>query len=262
MKRKLFLQLPDEVRKRVEKIVDIDIPAAPASIRKIARQHLALTMSNSHRLHVDMIVQYFLDAVASADSKVKATYGDDETAKAFDLGAVQTLIVSCQNSDRQRWEDMAVACNVEAIVVDPCSNVGVQFCKGYGVGALLRWHVDTELLEADLADQDNDDMCKLSQETRACCEEVSQDDSDDESTNASTVAIDAVFIEWLEETLKHELDEASASSLTICAEVILSDMSSSLEDRVSRTVELLRDEGIPEAILIEVQCHSMDLGLK
>eukprot|EP00928_Gymnodinium_smaydae_P084521 TRINITY_DN6778_c0_g2_i2.p1 TRINITY_DN6778_c0_g2~~TRINITY_DN6778_c0_g2_i2.p1 ORF type:complete len:377 (+),score=52.69 TRINITY_DN6778_c0_g2_i2:363-1493(+) len=263
MKRKLLSQLPNELRSRVEKVVDIDVQAAPASIRKIALQHLALTMSNSHCLHVDVIVQHFLDVVASADLQVKATYGEEETAKAFNLGAVEKLIVSCRHSERKTWENLAAAWNAEAIVVDPCTHVSEQFCKGYGVGALLRWSLEPDLLEMADGIRDDNGTCEAAPEAScAFCDVNSEDDSDDTSTNASTVAIDAVFFEWLEDTLKHELDEASAASLVICAEVILSDTTSSAEERISRTVELLRDEGISEATLLGVQFHATDLGLK
>merc|ERR1711976_1123284 len=111
----------------------------------------------------------------------------------------------------------------------------------------LRWHVDPSLLDEPVPTC-VDESC-----------DASGDESDASTTSTTASKSDDLLLRWLEGALNRALNDSSAAeALTMCADVILSDDSSTLEERLQNTIDMLRAEGVAEEVLSEFSVHIFD----
>merc|ERR1711976_559630 len=86
------------------------------------------------------------------------------------------------------------------------------------------------------------------------CAEV---DGDSVSTDAPSS--DNPLIQWLQEVLVKTMKDATAAeSLAMCADLVLSDETTDLAERIENVVEMLRAEDVSEGVLLELSCHLAD----
>mmetsp|Transcript_22168 Transcript_22168/g.39876 ORF Transcript_22168/g.39876 Transcript_22168/m.39876 type:complete len:432 (-) Transcript_22168:355-1650(-) len=253
VKRKLLAELPDFLRFRVQQIVDIDAGSGFPGLLMTARAVTDAAV-HSRRLEVTGAVAHFMDLVSNGADLV--CYGAEETAAALQLAAVEVLLVS-SSLDRCRWDDLAATSGAQVIVVSSETEMGHDFDTGFRVGAVLRWKVDAQLLEtgSELAEVSHAEHVSNEVKDR---HDPCHDADSDTSTTISAHS-DAVLLQWLEEVLKLTVDDASAESLAICAGLLLFSEEGSLTERVTQTQDMLRAEGIPEDVLMEVKFHATDL---
>merc|ERR1711879_7839 len=101
---------------------------------------------------VEAAVCHFISQTEIHDSL--ACYGKTQTRAALKLGAVHLLLVAAAPTGagrcrKQVWSEMAAASGAALVEVFPQSALSVQFCEGFGVGAILRYPIDPALLEEE-----------------------------------------------------------------------------------------------------------------
>lgn len=268
MKHKLLSELPVPLQKRVAPLVNLRCSAGPEGLRRAAA-HLTDVLERDLQQQVAGSVDRFLDLAARMDSKVAplVCYGEAQTAIAVCLGAVDQLLIarSALEPDRRSWQDwqaLAVAFGATIVEISTKSEAELRFSEGFGIGACLRYPVNPDLLEVEPDDDDHDDEA-LAEKPRKPTSTPLEVESDGEtaSTATSQSATMSMLLRWLEEALKRSLsDDATAESLTMCVEVLLSDGTEAIgEGCLDSAVDMLREEGVAEEVLAEFACHVADL---
>jgi len=254
MKRKLVLEMSLTLRNKIACVIDLACGAGLEGLRQISLR-VGGIHEKSSLCHQEQTVHRFLELVGQTDMSIAplVCYGEEQTVTAMKLGAVKHLLFSSaafhkKSSKRITLEDLARSTGASVSVVDAKSSLDVQFCQGFQIGAFLRWHVDPSLLDEPLP---------------TCVDMESYDAPGDESDDStiSTVASksDDLLLQWLEAALKHALkDSSAAEALTTCADVILSDDSTTADERLQNTIDMLRGEGVPEEVLSELSVHIID----
>lgn len=260
MKRKLLRELPAPVRARVLLVADLPNTSGAEALRSLAAQ-IPQIAKNDRQQEADGIVDRFMNMVAQTSSgqATRVCYGDEQTRAALRMGAVERLLV--ERGRGARWAALAASSGVLITEVDPTSELGCGFCSGFGIGGLLRYAVDLDVLEAeeDVVADDSVPVLPCEPLTR-CKSDPTESDEEKASTVASETAGNAEILQWIEAALVRALrDTVAAESLTACADVILFGGDGVADaERLESTVEMLRDEGVPDDVLAELVCHVTD----
>jgi len=256
MKRKFVAELSSPLRSRVARVMDLQCCAGPEGLQKAA-VHLSEVMQKDQEQETCAAVGRFLDVVARTDAHAAplVCYGEEETSAALRLGAVDQLLVAsspCLSRSLQEWAEFAAVVGASVVEVDPVDGAALRFCQGFGVGACLRYPLHLPLEEEDPADTSpgfEEQKPPAAQAT----------DSDCDTVSTATSQTDNLLIRWLREALKPALrDVVAAESLALCAELVLFEETTPVEERFDSAVEMLRAEGVPEDVLIELACHVTD----
>lgn len=265
MKRRLVRELPLPLRERVAGVVDIDTSAGTEGLQKVAASARQLA-EMSLRRESGNVLSSFLELVAKMDAQEAppVCFGVVQTAAALRLGAVKHLLLgapSCSDQElgRGAWLELASRSGASVTEVEPTSEPGLRFCRGFGVGGCLRYPVDPELLEGEPADGGLAHVGEEGLEQEMALTSDACSDCGSASTAASRS--DFQLLEWLQGALQQTLQDASAAeSLAMCADVVLfgGDATTDLE-RLEGACEMLRGEGVPEDVLLELTCHVSDL---
>lgn len=257
MKRKLVFELPLMLRSRVACVVGLACGAGLEGLQQLSfRLH---EVHEKEKLHGrEKMVCRFLELVDQSDvhGVPIICYGEEQTIAAMRLGAVEHLLVASSLCPREssRWvtfKELAITTGASVTEIDPRSSLEVRFCEGFQIGAYLRWPVDPELLDSATAEN----TCTFIESCAA------QDEMESDVETVSTVASksDNVLLQWLESALQHTLkDSSAAEALTTCTDLILSDESTTVEERLHNTTDMLRGEGVPEDLLAELSLHISD----
>mmetsp|Transcript_114922 Transcript_114922/g.199150 ORF Transcript_114922/g.199150 Transcript_114922/m.199150 type:complete len:479 (-) Transcript_114922:385-1821(-) len=258
MKRKLLLELPLTLRSRIAGVVDLACGAGLEGLQRLALR-IDEFCHNDELHHQEHTVHRFLELVdqSGRQNAQIVCYGEEQTIAALRMGAVQHLLVASsqfpRNSSRRlTFEELAKTTGAVVTEVQSQGSKAVHFSQGFQVGCFLRWPVDPVLLD----DAPSEGMCDLIDSHHTC----DQAESDAETISTTASKTDNVLLQWLEGALKHALKDAStANALTVCAEVILSDESTDAGERLQNTIDMLREEAVPESVLVELSVHISDL---
>lgn len=256
MKRKLLAELPDFMRLRVDRIVDLPCHANSEGLQKMLR-HGQDILAMGHERAAEAAVDRFMERLSQNREAPLVCYGEAETIAALHMGAVETLLISeAHRNKRQAWNEKAIASGASVMDVCPTNASCAEFCEGFGVGACLRYPMNPAILEEDEGEVSNlHDSC-------AAVEEVSptkQADLECDSNSTAPSEADGVFHKWLLEALAHSLqDIAAAEALAIGTELVLCDDALEIEERIENALQMLRDEGVHEDVLMELSVHAAD----
>lgn len=264
MKKKLVAELPSNVQTTLAPLVDLNHHADEDGLHAML-QHAQAAIQGLKSHNTNVIVEHFMESVSrpDCDDSTFACYGVTQTKAALRLGAVQDLIVAATSNAtsmifKPDWKALASAVGANYLEVYPKSETGVHFCEGFGVGACLRYAVSNSLLE----DNENEDAPELADEVvSAGKDQPSSHEVESESDTNSTAPSqsDGLLKTWLVQALTTAFqDTAAAECLAIGADLIISDDSSSVEERLDAVVDMLRGEGVPEDVLSELNCHLCD----
>jgi peptide chain release factor subunit 1 len=253
MKRKLLVELAPPLRSRFLCFVDLNSSTRLEALREAAAQ--ARDSANGSALaDADAEVAAFMALAATGtDPELTAVcYGEDHTAAALQMGIVTKLLLAVQSEEStskrslQDWRDIATVQNVEIVLVSPRSEQSVTFCVSFMVGAFLRWQVSEELLcMKDTTYEEIEMMQSAQSDVQDSCPVSS---SEDELVQMFEVT------DLLREVLQSSmLDEASVVALVACAEVLLDDESTPLNDKLNNVLQLLSAEGVSDEIVMEIQ---------
>lgn len=268
MKRKFLLELPPSLRSRVAKVVDLSCDASMEGLNRAACS-VAEVMESSQLMEVEQALSHFFQTISqeASESSSLVCYGLEQTEVALELGAVQQVFLVRSQFRQPRWSKLAEARGAQVTEVLPNTALGHRFCEGFGVGGLLRWPVDVELLQ-DLSSLASPCMCpgKGSDQSglaRTLLEVASvpsgvHSDTDDDTSTAPSMSSN-MFLQWLTIALSSSMKDAiAAESLVICADLVLADCSLPPEERIESAVEILRAEGVGEDLLDEIVVHAWD----
>lgn len=256
LKRKLLLEMPSTLQSKIKSVVDIACGAGLEGLRQVSLQ-IGGIHEKKILHHQEQAVHRFLEVVGQTDAHAAplVCYGEEQTLTAMRLGAVKHLIIASsvfrENSPKRvELENLAQTIGASISVIDEITSCDVQFCQGFQIGAFLRWHVDPALLEELLPE------CTCVEKES---NEVQGDKSDDDTISTAASRSDDLLLQWLEGALNHALkDPSAAEALTMCADAILSDDSTTVEERLHNTVDMLCGEGVPEEVLSELIVHIRD----
>lgn len=257
MKRKFVAELSSPLRSRVARVVDLQCCAGLEGLQKAAA-HLCEVVQKDREQETCAAVSRFLGLVARTDAHAAALvcYGEEETSAALRLGAVdQLLVASSPGSSRslREWGEFAAVVGASVVGVDPVDRASLRFCQGFGVGACLRYPLHLPSLE----EEDPEETSPGFEEQKPPAAPAA--DSDCDTVSTATSQTDNVLIRWLREALKPTLqDVVAAESLALCAELVLFEEMTPVEERLDSALEMLRAEGVPEDVLIELACHVTD----
>lgn len=255
LKRKLVLEMSLTLRNKIACVIDIACGAGPEGLRQVSLRVGAIHQK-SNLYHQEQTVNRFLELAGQADMHIASMvcYGEEQTVTALRLGAVRRLLFASSvfhenSSKRVALEALARSTGASLCVVEAKSSSDVQFCQGFQIGAFLRWHVDPSLLDEPVPSCVDVESC-----------DASGDESDASTTSTTASKSDDLLLQWLEGALKRALNDSSAAeALTMCADVILSDDSSTVEERLQNTTDMLRGEGVAEEVLSELSVHIVDI---
>jgi len=259
MKRKLLDQLPPSFRACVVHIVDLDCDADDVGLQRAAA-HVPEVADMVGRSSAQKVVSTFLELAARTDAAASmCCYGENETAAAVKIGAVSQVLVAStrcrQGRTLQDWYELSAPYGTVVVEVQQQSEQEVYFGQ-FGVGGLLRWPVDKDVLDVN-SELPTSEFLLIEQAPRmlrAADEDKVHSNTD---TTADTSRDEPRILTWLRSALQYSTD---AEALVACAAVMLHDESSSLEERVVQTVELLRAEGVQEGVLIELAYRAYEAG--
>lgn len=248
MKQKLIAELPISVRTHIVGVVDLNCDADVDGLQRAAR-HLGSFVAEKRQIDMNQVLAQFFSKCDNKAQTEDVCYGHVATETALRAGAVRQLLVD--HRSRSRWTSLAASYGAELIEIIPSSELACRFCEGIGVAGILRWQLDLELLEEAAT---YDTVSADEEEGASHCSDPQAEALEDVSTAAS----ETLLMRWLEEALSSQVDATTAESLAICADVILSDDNSSVEERTEMALEMLRLEGVNEDILAEFSCHIND----
>lgn len=269
MKHKLVSELPQCLRDRVARVVNLQVPAGLAALQGMAA-HMQCVVVEEKAQKKGAAVDHFMALLAQTEMHEAplVCYGEAETRKALEMGAVRELLVastlatwrSCQTGG---WRELAAASGASLVEIVPTCEASVKFCEGFGVGACLRYAVDPTLFEKEAEPFTSDVECKegrVASIAEACMESKHLPVADCDSSRTAPSETDDLFRNWLVESLALDVpDPAAAESLAICTEVVLFDDTVPFEERLVNVLEMLRGEGVCEEVLVELGCHASDL---
>ena len=237
MKHKLVAQLPPLLRRRISCIVSLSCSANWIGLQKAASKVSVARKQHVQRLEGDVVDEFMKCAEASDTSYEWICYGEAETEQALDMGAVKLLLICDDHKNLQKWTKMASSCGSDTTRIQATSDSSAMFCRGYKIGAFLRWPVKP-LLE-DIQDMDGIE---------------DPEDPENSDSEASTVAPASLenTLPWLRDALQQAgYDETSAEALTIGVEIVLSCDIRTPEERFSDALELLQGQDVPPEVLEE-----------
>lgn len=273
MKHKLKAELTISMRDRVARVVDLPCHANPDGLQKMA-SHIQEVAVSDQELEGEAAVVRFMELIAQTDTHEAplVCYGELETKAALHLGAVQTLLVSvtptessCKNKDF--WGELASASSASLVEVHPKGCMATNFCKGFGIGACLRYSLDRALLESDTSNlassskaQNASAQNEMGADTATSAKPLPfAQDSDNESITTAPSEADTLLHKWLADVLSASLsDTVAANCLAIGTELVLFDETLPVEERLENASEMLRGEGVSEDVLNELAFHVND----
>ena len=219
MKYKLASELPPCLKKRIASVVTLSCGAGWGGARKVAARVPDARREQEKRC-CDSVLESFFRALDLDPDWV--CYGEAETKQALEQSKAKQLLISESHSKVEEWLTMANLTGSEAMMIRASSTSSQLFCKSYGIGALLRWPK---------------------------FEEESWDSESEVSTQEPETPMGAW---WLREALLQAgLDEASAESLAIGVDLVLTCELRSAEERFSDALDLLQQEQLPASVLEE-----------
>ncbi|CAK9113113.1 unnamed protein product [Durusdinium trenchii] len=228
MKFKLVAELPPPLRRNIAGVLTLNCNAGWNGLEKVVAQ-IPGVMKKQAEMSANSLAGEFLRCVQDRKDAELLCYGEAETAKAFELGAVKLLVVSDMHTNLQRWLTMASSHGVDARSIAASTPSTSQFCEGYQIGAFLRWPAQLSP-EEDCTQFDSD--CEVH--------------SDSEASTAAPSMSEA--LPWLQHALLlagH--DEASAEALAIGVDLVLSHDMGTPEERFNDALELLQGADVPNA---------------
>jgi len=232
MKFKLVAELPPPLRRNIAGVLTLNCNAGWNGLEKVVAQ-IPGVMKKQAEMSANSLAGEFLRCVQDRKDAELLCYGEAETAKAFELGAVKLLVVSDMHTNLQRWLTMASSHGVDARSIAASTPSTSQFCEGYQIGAFLRWPAQLSP-EEDCTQFDSD--CEVH--------------SDSEASTAAPSMSEA--LPWLQHALLlagH--DEASAEALAIGVDLVLSHDMGTPEERFNDALELLQGADVPSHVLEE-----------
>jgi peptide subunit release factor 1 (eRF1) len=279
-KRRLLPELTQQLRNKVACVIDLPCGANDKDALREAALRAGSTADAERRSSVDDSVRLFLETLQKpyAEAGILYCYGEQQTSTAISMGAVEIVLVAsdCVSRGFKRtpteWDTLATQYGTKMQVIEACSEDATHFCSGFGVGGLLRWALDPDLVEDAESETiekptDNnpagndcnshapglavgvptaDGETRERNSTVASISEVSQPEE------TTSCLLSSVF-PWLGEALLEALaDETSAEALSMCAEVILADESTERSEAISQAVSMLLSEGVPIEVVNEL----------
>ena len=226
MKFKLVPELPPSLRQQIACILALNCNAGWSGLQQLAARVPEIRQKQLESTEENLVDEFLRCVRKDADL---VCYGEAETAKALELGAVKRLLISDRHSSKGEWLTKASSCGAQTTQIQPLTPSASLFCEGYQIGASLRWPM------------------KLPDE----CEDVEAiEDSDSEASTVAPSISDA--LPWLRDALQlagH--DEASAEALAMGVDVVLSCEARTPEERFNDALELLQGQDVPAAVLEE-----------
>ena len=217
MKYKLASELPPLLRRRIACVVTLNCSAGWGGVRKAAVRIPEVRREEELRSSESVLEGFFRTLDLDPDW---VCYGEAETKQALDQSSAKQLLISESHSSLEEWLTMANLTGSDAMMIRPSTASSQLFCKAYGIGALLRW----PKFEEDAWESDS---------------EV--------STQEPETPMGAW---WLREALLQAgLDEASAESLAIGVDLVLTCELRSAEERFTDALDLLQQQEIPSSVL-------------
>jgi len=152
-KRRLLAELPQPLQNKVLCLVDLSRSADVEALREAALRAGGAADAD-RRSSAEHSVQAFLEIVAKPDAEtgVLCCYGEQQTAAALAMGAIEVLLVAADCESRggrtlEQWQALAEAHGTSMLQVEERSEQSTHFCQAFGMGGCLRWPVDPELFE-------------------------------------------------------------------------------------------------------------------
>mmetsp|Transcript_126443 Transcript_126443/g.393538 ORF Transcript_126443/g.393538 Transcript_126443/m.393538 type:complete len:421 (-) Transcript_126443:138-1400(-) len=262
LKRRLLAELPDPMRARVSLVVDLPCRADARGLQQTAAR-LGEVVEAQKRQETEVAVARFMELVQQAGGCEAATtvcYGSVETEAALRLGVVEELLVASESvagggfsGPSVVWRELAAASGASLVQVVPTTDLALRFSEGFGVGAVLRYAVEPDLL------QEPSPVDPFMPAELEKLPSIPQEESDCDVASTAASEADGLLLRWLRQVLSPALgDAAAAEALATCAELVLLDESTPPRERIVSTLEMLRGEGIPEDVLAELACHATD----
>lgn len=238
MKRKLLVQLPQPLQDKVARVADLNCRASEA-LQEAAALVKELASSDRQQQQEALAARFLELAGRGAES---VCYGSAQARRALRAGAASQLLVAASCSP-ESWRREAAG--VPVVEVADGGAAACQFCEGFQVGVFLKYALDLE---------EEDEACAA----EACCAVPDAVDSEAETASGNG-GNDEPLLGWLEGALEAALkDAAAAKALAVCAELVLFDEGTEVEERLEALWEMLRAEGVPEGVLAELACHAAD----
>lgn len=277
LKRKLISELPSVMQNRVERIVDLQCHANQAGLQEMVKhaQDVAFLIAEREK---DGAVQNFLELMArtTGHEAPLICYGEMHTMAALQMGLVRELLVASNPYGKSvegydRWHKLATAAGANLVELSPRSELQSQFCDGFGVGACLRYAISPEMLEDRVLHGESHSRLpygslnigseNLVKSPLGEPDKVGgmEETSDGDGRSTAPSEADNALRNWLNEALALALqDTAAAESLATGSELVIFDDTLAIEERVEAVTEMLRGEGVPEEVLIELAMHIFD----
>jgi len=257
LKSKLLAEFPPALRQATVRVVDLACHAGMDGLQKVAT-HIGEVAEEGAAQVVESLAARFFDLVSqtSTGSATVVCYGEEETLVALKMGVVDRLLVANTHigrlCGRAELAQLAADSGTAFVDVKARTETTCRFCDSFRIAALLRHQVDPLLLEPEaeeVAAGDESDVC--------CCDSLAEAEIDSISTAASSP--DNPVTRWLQGALATTMkDPIIAESLAICADLVLSDVTTDADERMENVVGMLRAEGVPEDVLLELACHIAD----
>lgn len=256
MKRKLLVELAPPLRSRFLCFVDLNSSTRLEALREAAAQARDCAKGSALADADAEVAAFMALAATGTDPELTAVcYGEEHTAAALQMGIVTKLLLAVNPDEPtskrslQDWQEMAMAQNVEIVLVSPRSEQSVTFCVSFMVGAFLRWQVSEELfcLKEEI------EMMQAAQAEVPDSRPVRTSEDEfvptlDHLQNSSELT------DLLREGLQRStLDEASVVALVACAEVLLGDESTPFNDKLNNVLQLFSAEGVSDEIVMELR---------
>jgi len=248
MKYKLMKEMPAPLRSKVRLVVPYSGASDEVALRSLA-SHCQEVCRQVHLSDCSMCLKEFKSRYEHVGDGL-CCWGLSQTLTALKMGAVQCLLLADGCGDGMtssgNLQDLARASGASVFHISSDTEAGALFCKGFGVGGLLRWALDIDDLECELSSEDD-----VSEPSERPC-----GGSDDAASEASTADTEDSWAQAASASLALRLsrslgDVSSAEALAAGVEVLLACDIEPVEERIIAAVELLREQGIEEAILQE-----------
>lgn len=275
MKHKLLPQLSEALRRQVICCVDLPSSADMEGLRHAAVCARSAALEKEGSKSETVLHRFFELTVMSESEEVRCCYGEAQTRAALKLGAVEELLISNDlDASSKDWKALASASGASVWEISPRSEVAVQFCRSFAIGARLRWPVFARLLDEEEASASEDVPACLSAaaedatsgfelpwgypcpvqwaapcaapSTRAAAEEHAGAAGQAASIPSAVKAeAHAEVLAWLGNELVQCLDPSAAEALLMCVEVILLDEGTPVEETLFQATSVFADEGLP-----------------
>lgn len=271
MKRKFVEELPPPLRRRVLCVLGLPCGAGLEGLRQAALR-AGDAASADRRSGLEAAVDRFLELAANPKPlTTSCCYGDEHTAAALEMGAVETLLVAADRAPglwtTAEWAELSAAHGAAFFEVSPRTEQEALFCGSFGVGGCLRWPVDLETLEGTGSAMHPD-----SGSPPAAAQEPLSPSAGERSPRCASASAGRLpaantpppgpmefttntteLLAWLGQALVDALeDAATAEALVSCAEVLFSQQGIAQDEVVAEAAELLSQEGVPDEVVVEM----------